>query len=286
MQTIKGKKFSGERSLFRASNIRLIDALFLEGESPLKESENIEINHVTFTWKYPLWYSKKIKAENTSFTNEAHAGIWYTKEASFSDCRFEERKNFRHSSELTLKRCDFLDARETLWWCQKVEGEGLSFHGDYVGMGSSDLSFLDIKIIGNYPFDGAKRVHIKNSYLQSKDAFWNAEDILIEDSTIEGEYFGWNSKRVTLRRCKIISHQGFCYMDNVILEDCEMENSDLTFEYVSNADVTISKGELDLKNPFSGVFVSPSYRNVEFSDERIDKSLVKITKKGETDGSI
>lgn len=286
MQTLKGKTFSGERSLFRASNIHLIDARFLEGESPLKESENIEIDRATFTWKYPLWYSKKIKVKDASFINEAHAGIWYTKDASFTDCRFEERKSFRHSSDISLTRCEFLDARETLWWCQGVEGKELAFRGDYVAMGSSDLSFVDIKIIGNYPFDGAKRVHIKNSYLQSKDAFWNAEDILIEDSTIEGEYFGWNSRKVTLRHCKIVSHQGFCYMDDVVLEDCEIENSDLTFEYVSNANVVISKGELDLKNPLSGVFVAPSYKNIEFSDERIDRNLVKIIRKGETDGSI
>lgn len=36
------------------------DTIFDDGESPLKESRNIELYGSMFKWKYPLWYAKDI----------------------------------------------------------------------------------------------------------------------------------------------------------------------------------------------------------------------------------
>ena len=50
----------GERALFQGRNLRFVDTIFAEGESPLKESRDIELLDCMFKWKYPLWYAENI----------------------------------------------------------------------------------------------------------------------------------------------------------------------------------------------------------------------------------
>ena len=43
--------YKGERPLFQAGNLRIYDTIFDEGESPLKESRDIELYGSMFKWK-------------------------------------------------------------------------------------------------------------------------------------------------------------------------------------------------------------------------------------------
>ena len=54
MEFVKQKYLSGERALFQSNGVRIEDSIFADGESPLKESQNIDINQSIFKWKYPL----------------------------------------------------------------------------------------------------------------------------------------------------------------------------------------------------------------------------------------
>ena len=53
---IKQGYLTGERALFGSRYLRVIDTIFDDGESPLKESHDIELMGSMFKWKYPLWY--------------------------------------------------------------------------------------------------------------------------------------------------------------------------------------------------------------------------------------
>ena len=53
--------YKGERPLFHEHDLKIVDTIFDEGESPLKESRDIELYGSMFKWKYPLWYSNNIK---------------------------------------------------------------------------------------------------------------------------------------------------------------------------------------------------------------------------------
>ena len=44
MTEIRQKIYHGERSLFGSKDLRIIDTVFDKGESPLKESSNIELS--------------------------------------------------------------------------------------------------------------------------------------------------------------------------------------------------------------------------------------------------
>ena len=61
MKVIKQEFLTGERALFQGKDLKICDTTFADGESPLKESRNIELYGSMFKWKYPLWYSRDIK---------------------------------------------------------------------------------------------------------------------------------------------------------------------------------------------------------------------------------
>jgi hypothetical protein len=111
--------FEGERSLFAEQDAQLSGVTFGQGESPLKESRNIELDDCSFTWKYPLWYGRNITVRQSILESMARSGIWYTKDISVSDSVIQAEKNFRRCEGVELKHVHFSDANETLWNCDK-----------------------------------------------------------------------------------------------------------------------------------------------------------------------
>ena len=64
MKEIKQEFLTGERALFQAHDMKIVDTIFADGESPLKHASDIELDGCMFKWKYPLWYGKNVKAKN------------------------------------------------------------------------------------------------------------------------------------------------------------------------------------------------------------------------------
>ena len=269
--------FTGERALFKENDSYVDDCLFDDGESPLKESRNIEIVNTKFAWKYPLWYAETIKAIECTFDPMARAGVWYTKGATFSHCIFNAPKLFRKCVGLRLEDVQFADGKETLWWNTGVIlVDATAVGADYFCMGSEDITVDHLDLQGNYSFDGCRNVAVKNSVLRTKDAFWNCKNVTVENSYIEGEYFGWNSEDITLIHCEIHSHQGFCYMKNVRLIDCRIVDTDLSFEYCENIDAQIVTKVDSIKNPISGRIEVAGVGEIIFDDPAIDPSRTEI----------
>lgn len=64
MKEIRQQFLTGERALFQGADLKIYDTIFDDGESPLKESHNIELRNSMFKWKYPLWYSDSISVKD------------------------------------------------------------------------------------------------------------------------------------------------------------------------------------------------------------------------------
>ena len=275
MQTVTDQIYSGERALFKAFEMTIKDTIFEAGESPLKESSNIELLGCMFKWKYPLWYSSNIMAKDCKWFDMARAGVWYTDNISVENALIEAPKNFRRCKGLTLKKVDFFNAEETLWNCDGVTLEQVTAKGDYFAMNSNNMQISHLKLDGNYSFDGCKNVEIRDSVLLSKDAFWNSENITVYDSFISGEYLGWNAKNLTLINCTIESLQGMCYIDNLVMKNCKLINTTLAFEY-SSVDVQIT-GKVDsVLNPTSGKIKADRIGTLILQKDLIDTSKTKI----------
>ena len=79
MMEYRQEFFKGERALFGADGVTVYDSVFDEGESPLKESRNVEIYNSQFKYKYPLWYAENVKVIDCNWLEMARSGVWYTR---------------------------------------------------------------------------------------------------------------------------------------------------------------------------------------------------------------
>ncbi len=275
MKELRNGKFEGERALFFAKDLVIYDSVFENGESPLKQSQNIEIHNTAFRWKYPMWYSRDIKVYNSILETSARSGIWYTHNIEIMNTVIDAPKTFRRSSGITLKNVEMKNAQESMWNCSDISLGNVHVVGDYFAMNCENIVAHNLKIDGNYAFDGAKNIEIYDSVLNSKDAFWNCENVVVYNSTIDGEYLGWNSMNVRLVGCKIISNQGMCYMENLVLEDCVFERTDLAFEY-STVDAVVNSHIDSVKNVTAGRVAARSIGEIIMEEHRVDTSKTVI----------
>ena len=275
MEIIKQAVYEGERALFMGKNLEIYDTIFLNGESPLKESGNIKLYRSGFKWKYPLWYSSDIYMKDCTLFETARAGIWYTKDITVEDTIIEAPKTFRRCDGISLKNITMPNASETLWNCGKIEAENIAASGDYFAMNSYDIKLNNFRLNGNYSFDGAKNVTVDNAKMLSKDAFWNSENITVRNSFISGEYLGWNAKNLTLENCTVESLQGMCYIDNLVMRNCKLLNTTLAFEY-SAVDADICSKIDSVINPSEGIIRAEKIGELIIEKDKVNPDKTKI----------
>lgn len=281
MKVITQEFLTGERALFQGKDLEIHDTIFADGESPLKESSNIELYGSMFKWKYPLWYSRDIKMEDCVLFEMGRAGIWYTENLSMKNCTIEAPKTFRRAANLTLDHVTMQNAGETLWNCDRVTMNQVTARGDYFAMNSSNLVIDGFELVGNYSFDGVKNMEIHNARLLSKDAFWNSENVTVYDSFISGEYLGWNAKNLTLINCTIESNQGMCYMDNLVMKNCRLIHTTLAFEY-STVDAEVNSTIDSVLNPSGGRIVAKEIKELILESDKVDaaKTVIQTQESG------
>lgn len=272
---IRQEFLTGERALFQGKDLKIYDTIFDDGESPLKESNNIELYGSMFKWKYPLWYANNIKVKDSTWFEMARAGVWYTNHIEIEDCAVDAPKNFRRCHDITLKNVSIPDAAETLWSCDQVTMEHVLARGDYFAMNSQNMDIRDFTLYGNYSFDGVQNVEIHNAKMLSKDAFWNSDHVTVYDSFISGEYLGWNAKNLTLVNCTIESLQGMCYIDNLVMKNCKLINTTLAFEY-STVDAQIDSKIDSVLNPSGGVIRADYIENLIIESDKVDPGKTTI----------
>lgn len=252
-EEIRQESLSGERALYRGENLKIYDTVFHDGESPLKESRQIELYNCEFQWKYPLWYSEDVKVKDCVWQEMGRSGVWYTKHLLVEDSMIGAPKNFRRCFDVTLRNTSLSNAAETFWNCDGVRLEHVVARGDYFGMNSSHIYADGLELYGNYAFDGGRDIEIHHSKLLTKDCFWNCENITVYDSYISGEYLAWNSRNITLINCTIESTQGLDYIEGLKLVNCKLVNTSYAFEYAYDMDCEVTTKVDSILNPGSGV---------------------------------
>ena len=275
MKAYKEQKFTEERALFGETDAAVEDSVFSDGESPLKECRDLDVINSLFKWKYPVWYCNNIRMKNCTLYEGARAGIWYTSNIVIEDTVIQAPKTFRRSDGISLENVTISRADETLWSCKNVSIKNVTARGDYFAMNSADVEVDGLILDGNYSFDGAKNVVIRNSKLLTKDAFWNSENVTVYDSFISGEYLGWNAKNLTLINCTVESLQGMCYIENLKLVNCKLTNTTLAFEY-SSVDAEISGGIESILNPGSGTVKAEKIGHLIIEKDKIDPDKTHI----------
>ena len=276
MKKIKNGIFKGERSFYMLKDAIIEDSVFDFGESPLKECENLILDHVTFKYKYPLWYSNHITVKNSTFEELSRSGIWYTNDMSIKDSTILAPKLFRRSSNITILNSDMPNAQEMAWNAINLTVINSHIVGDYFALNLNGGYFKNILLDGNYSFDGASNLYFEDCILNSKDSLWNTENVTMKNCKIIGEYIGWNSKNLHFINCNIESNQGFCYIKDLEIKDSVLENTDLAFEFCQNVSAKIDSDMISIKNPISGKIEVKKVGKIILDNELVDKNKVEI----------
>ncbi|MCM1164191.1 MAG: DUF3737 family protein [Muribaculaceae bacterium] len=253
MTVIENEEFGGERPLFASKHLVLKNVTVHAGESALKCCTDILAYNCRFEGKYPFWHVRSFEINDCLFTPGARAALWYSEACVMKRTRVEAPKMFREMTGITLEDVEIPDAQETLWHCKDIRINRLKVaNADYLFMHSAYINIKDYEHQGNYSFQYCKDVVISNANIDSKDAFWNTENVTVVDSKLNGEYLGWHSNGLRLVRCHISGTQPLCYCHNLILEDCTFDpDADLAFED-SELKATILSPVTSIKNPRTG----------------------------------
>lgn len=115
------------------------------------------------------------------------------------------------------------DAQETLWHCREIKLRDVEVaNADYLFMHCRGIDIDGYRQQGNYSSQYCSDVAIRNAHIDSKDAFWNTDNVTVYDSELTGEYLGWHSRNLRLVNCRISGTQPLCYAKGLILENCTL----------------------------------------------------------------
>ena len=255
--------FPSERALYMTRGAYLLNCRFEgaeDGESALKESSDLQVEHCYFDLRYPFWHVKELELKDSEMTKNCRAALWYDDDIQIERSKLHGIKAVRECKNVSLIDCD-INSPEFGWHNENVNVKGGKLNSEYAFLGSDGVHLEKVEFSGKYSFQYAKGVRLKNCVLNTKDAFWHTKGAVAEDCIINGEYLGWYSEGLTLVRCHIKGTQPLCYCKNLTLVDCTMENCDLAFEY-SDVNATVLSVIDSVKNPRSGRITAKGFGEV------------------------
>ena len=275
MKIIEDQKFDQERAFYAACDLLIRNCAFdgpADGESAVKESRNIQLEHVYCNLRYPFWHDHGLKITDSQLTPLCRAALWYSDHIEIEDTKMHGIKALRECSNVTIKNCDIVSP-EFGWSVKNIRMEKTKAESEYFMMRSENLDFSEVELKGKYSFQYIKNGEFNGCIFDTKDAFWHGENITVRNSVIKGEYLAWYSNGLTLINCKIMGTQPFCYCRNLKLIDCEMIDTDLCFEK-SQVEATITTPVISIKNPISGQIVAPEVGEIIRDEEEAKAKII------------
>lgn len=267
LQLIKDKEFGGERPLFATHDLRLENITIIDGESGIKQCQNIEADNCKFYGKYPWWHVDGARITNCYFAPGSRSAIWYTNDLTMKDCVIDGPKFFREMERVELEDVTINDADETFWKVKDLKLHNVKLHdGTYPFMFSENIYIDGLESDSKYVFQYCKNVEIHHAKIVTKDSFWESENITVYDSEIDGEYLAWHSKNVRLVNCHLAGEQLLCYAQDLVLENCTFDAAcDRLFEY-STLEADIRGHVENIKNPTSGHITADSIGSITIDE--------------------
>lgn len=274
MNIIANRTFDEERALYGSHDIMVKNCSFdgpADGESALKESQEVAVNQCFFNLRYPFWHDRELIIKNSEMTELCRAALWYSESVEIYDSKLRGIKAVRECGNVKIQGCEIVSP-EFGWSARGMEMTDSSVESEYLMMRSERLNFRNVHMKGKYSFQYVEGGVFDNCIFDTKDAFWNAKNITVKNSVIKGAYLAWYSENVTFENCRIIGTQPLCYCKNLRLVNCEMIDTDLSFER-SEVEAVLAAPIDSIKNPLSGHIYVPAVgriiRDIEGADGEI-----------------
>ena len=268
MKIIENQRFDEERALYGSRGITVKNSSFdgpADGESALKESCDIVVDHVFCNLRYPFWHDHCLEIRDCEMTELCRAALWYSDHITITNTKMHGIKGLRECSDVRIENCDIISP-EFGWSVKNIEMSHTTAESEYFMMRSGNLHFNDVQFKGKYSFQYVENAVFENCVFDTKDAFWHSKNVTVKNSVVKGEYLAWYSQGLTLINCKITGTQPFCYCEGLRLIDCEMEDTDLCFEK-SEVNAVITTPVISIKNPKSGLIRVPDLGELIMDDE-------------------
>ena len=273
--TVKNQTFDEERALY-ASDGLLVDHCRFEGpadgESALKESRNIEVRDSAFLLRYPFWHDQHLKITGCEMFETCRAAIWYTTDATITDCRMNGIKALRECADIRIKNCE-INSPEFGWSVRNLKMQDSTIQGEYCMMRSEGLKFENVSLKGKYSFQYIKDSVFENCHFDTKDAFWHAKNVVVKNSVVKGEYLAWYCENVVFENCEIIGTQPLCYCKQLKLINCKMLDTDLAFEK-SEVEAEVIGSIDSVKNPAEGTVRAGAVKEIIMDDPHAQGTVV------------
>lgn len=267
---IENVRFGQERALYGSRDLYLSRCRFEgeeDGESAVKECENIRADGCYMDLRYPFWHVRGLEINGCEMTVNCRAALWYDENVRIADSVLNGIKAFRECKNVIMENVTAVSP-EFGWKCENFSVGHCKIVSQYAFFESSGIEAEDLDFEGKYSFQYVRNAAFRNSTFRTKDAFWHSKNVTVADSVIEGEYLGWYSEGLTLIRCRIKGTQPLCYCKNLKLIDCTTEDCDLAFEY-SDVEADIKGGILSVKNPVSGTITADGIGNIVITDDSV-----------------
>lgn len=259
MKVVENVTLDEERALYGSKNLIVRGVSFdgpADGESALKECDNIVAENCFCNLRYPFWHDRGLKIYGTEMTELCRAALWYSTDIEVKNSKLHGIKAFRECARINLSDCD-VKSFEFGWFCDDVEMRDCSVFSEYCLLHARNLKLERVGFQGKYYFQYIENAVIDGCEVTTKDALWHAKNVVIKNSHINSEYLAWYSENLTFENCTIEGAQPFCYCKGLKLINCRMPNSDLCFEK-SEVEATITTPIVSVKNPRSGTITAPA----------------------------
>lgn len=279
MKIYKNERFGEERALYGVDGAEIIDCSFdgpEDGESALKEGENIKCENVFFNLRYPLWHDNNVLIKNSEMTELCRAALWYTDDIDIKNSKLHGIKALRECKNIKIADSD-VKSVEFGWFSHNIDIIGTKFEGEYFMLQATELNMKDSSLKGKYSFQYIENSVFENCNLDTKDAFWHAKNIVVRNSVVKGEYLAWYCENVTFENCTIIGTQPLCYCKGLKLINCKMIDCDLAFER-SEVEADIIGSIVSVKNVYSGYVRADEIGEIIVDDENA-KGVIKVSEK-------
>lgn len=252
MMMIQNQQFDKERALYGLKDVCVQHCIFdgpADGESALKECENVRVEESFFDLRYSLWHDRDLVLAHCKLTENCRAALWYDEDVSVSDTKLHGIKAFRECRNVSLKNCDII-SDEFGWFTDDITLENCTAESKYFLMRNRGVRAKNLEMSAKYSLQYIEDGLFEDCVIDSKDAFWHAKNVTVKNSILGGEYLAWYSENLTFENCRIIGTQPFCYCKNLTLINCELIDCDLAFER-STVQATITTPVVSIKNPLA-----------------------------------
>ena len=274
-QKIEDQRFGEERALYESHGVWLDRCAFdgeEDGESALKESSDILVQHTLCNLRYPFWHDDRLVIEDCEMTPLCRAALWYSNDVTLKNSKLHGIKALRECNRVVMEGCDVRSA-EFGWSTSDVTVNDCTAEGEYFMMRVKNFSFHNVRFQGKYSFQYSENGLLENCELNTKDAFWHSKNLTVRGCTVRGEYLAWYSENLTMIDCRIIGTQPFCYCKNLNLVNCEMIDTDLAFEK-SEVEATVTTPMISIKNVASGTVRVPAVGELIQTDKQAKGRII------------